>query len=119
MSKRHTVTLHHVMTVYSDIFDHMDAVMRALAKKMTQWKEDLFFAVKIARQKLSKYYAEVTPTMGMLLISAHILDSFRKLQSFRKWDKGMDIHSEDETSYTTQYQDAFLKYAENEYCAKH
>jgi len=31
----------------------------------------------------------------------------------------MDINSEDETSYTTQYQEAFLKYVENEYCAKH
>jgi len=119
MSKRHTVTLHHVITVYNDMFDHMDGVMRALAKKKTQWKEDLFFAVKLARQKLSKYYAEVTPTTGMLLISAHILDPFRKLRSFRKWDKGMDINPEDETSYTTQYQDAFLKYVENEYCAKH
>jgi len=119
MSKRHTVTLHHIITVYNDMFDHMDGVMRALAKKKTQWKEDLFFAVKLARQKLSKYYAEVTPTTGMLLISAHILDPFRKLRSFRKWDKGMDINPEDETSYTTQYQEAFLKYVENEYCAKH
>jgi hypothetical protein len=119
MSKRNTVTLHHVITVYNDMFDHMVGVMRALAKKKTLWKEDLFFAVKLARQKLSKYYAEVTPTMGMLLISAHILDPFKKLQSFRKWDKGMDINPEDETSYTTQYQEAFLKYVENEYCAKH
>ena len=54
MSKRHTVTLHHVMTVYNDMFDHMDAVMRAWAKKKTQWKDDFFFAVKLARQKLSK-----------------------------------------------------------------
>jgi hypothetical protein len=119
MSKRHTVTLHHVITVYNDMFDHMDGVMRALAKKKTPWKEDLFFAVKLARQKLSRYYAEVTPTTGMLLISAHILDPFRKLRSFRKWDKGMDINSEDETSYTTQYQEALRKYVENEYCAKH
>jgi hypothetical protein len=89
-----------------------------LAKKKTPRKEDLFFAVKLARQKLSKYYAEVTPTIGMLLISPHILDPFRKLRSFRKWDKGMDIHPEDETSYTTRYQEAFLKYVENEYCAK-
>jgi len=79
MSKRHTVTLHHVITVYNDMFNHMDGMMRALATKKTQWKEDLFFAVKLARQKLSKYYAEVTPTMGMLLISAQILDMFRKL----------------------------------------
>jgi hypothetical protein len=90
-----------------------------LAKKKTPWKEDLFFAVKLARQKLSKYYAEVTPTTGMLLISAHILDPFRKLRSFRKWDKGIDINPEDETSYTTQYQEAILKNVENEYCAKH
>jgi hypothetical protein len=56
---------------------------------------------------------------GMLLISAHILDRFRKLRSFRKWDKGMDLNPEDETSYTTQSQEAFLKYMEIEYCAKH
>jgi hypothetical protein len=87
MSKRHTVTLHHVITVYSDMFDHMDGVMRALAKKKTQWKEDLFLAVKFARQKMSKFYTEVTPTTGMLLISAHILDPFRKLRLFGKWDK--------------------------------
>jgi len=119
MSKQHTVTLYNVITVYNDMFDHMDGMMRALAKKKTQWKEDIFFAVKCARQKLSKYYTEVTPMTGMLLITAHILDPFQKLRSFRKWDKGMDINPEDETSYTTQYQEAFLKYVENEYCAKH
>jgi hypothetical protein len=54
----------------------------------------------------------------MLLISAHILDLFMKLQSFNKWDKGMDVNLEDETSYTIQYQEAFLKCVENEYCAK-
>jgi hypothetical protein len=37
------------------MFDHMDGVKRALAKKKTQWKEDLFFAVKCAQQKLYKY----------------------------------------------------------------
>jgi hypothetical protein len=101
------------------MFDHMDGVMRALAMKNTPSKEDLFFAAKLARQKLSKYYAEVTSTTGMLLISTHIHDPFRKLRSFRKCDKGMDINPEDETSYTTQYQEAFLKSVENEYCAKH
>jgi hypothetical protein len=83
------------------MFDHMDGVMRTLAKKATHRKEDLFFTVKLARQKLSKHFAEVTPMTGMLVISAHILDAFRKLRSFRKWDKGMDINPEDETSYTT------------------
>jgi len=54
MSKRHTVSLHHVITVYNDMFHHTDSVMRALAKNKTPWKEDLFFAVKLVRQKLSK-----------------------------------------------------------------
>ena len=103
----------------NDMFDHMDGVMRALAKKKTPWKEDLFFAVKFARQTLSKYYTEVTPTTGMLLISTHIRDPLRKRRSFRKWDMGMDSNPEDKTSYTTQYQEAFLKYVENEYCGKH
>jgi hypothetical protein len=76
----HTFTLNHVITVYNDMFDHMDGVMRVLAQTKTQWKEDLFLAVKLARQKLSKYCAEVTSTTGMLLSSAHILDPFRKLQ---------------------------------------
>jgi hypothetical protein len=30
------------------MFDHMDGVMQALAKKKTPWKEELFFAVKLA-----------------------------------------------------------------------
>jgi len=84
MSKRHTVTLHQVLVVYNDMFDHMDGVLWALATKRTKWKENLFFTVKLARQKLSKYYAEVTSTMGMELISSHILDPVRKLWLFRK-----------------------------------
>jgi len=119
MSKRHTVTLHHVITVYNDMFDYMDGVMQASAGKKTLWKKDLFFAVKLARQKLSKYYAVVTPTTGTHLISAHILDPFHKLRSFIMWDKRMVMTHEDEPSYTTRYQEAFLKYVQNEYCAKH
>jgi len=49
MSNRHTVSLHHVITVYNDMFDHMDDVMRCVPRKKTQWDEDLFLAVKLAR----------------------------------------------------------------------
>jgi hypothetical protein len=101
------------------MFDHMDGVMRGLAKKKTQRTEDLFFVVKLARPKLSTYYAKVTPTAAMHGISAHILDPFRKLRSFSQLGKGIDINPEDETSYTTQYQEVVLKYVENKYCAKH
>jgi len=119
MSKRHTVTLHHVLPVYNDMFDHMDGVMRALDEKGTQRKEDFFIAVKLARQSLPKYYAIVTPTTVVFRIFADILDSFRKLRSFRQWDKGLDINPEDETFHTAQDQEDFLKYVENEHCAKY
>ena len=74
--------------------------------------------MKLARQKLSKHYTGVTPKPGKLLISANILDPFRMLRWFRMCDKGMDIDPEDETSYTTPCQEAFLKYVENENCTK-
>jgi hypothetical protein len=56
---------------------------------------------------------------AMFLLSAHSLYTFQKLQSFWKWGKGMDIHPVEKTSFTTQYKEAFLKYVENEYCAKY
>jgi uncharacterized integral membrane protein len=56
--------------------------------------------MKIARQKLCKKYTEVTPMTGLCLMSAHILDPFRRLQLFTKWDMAMDINGEDKTTYT-------------------
>jgi hypothetical protein len=55
MLNTHPVTLHQVITVYNNMFYHMDGVMQALAKIKTQWKEDLFFAMKLAQKKLAKY----------------------------------------------------------------
>jgi len=109
MSTRYTVTLHHVITLFNDMFNHMDGVMQTFTKKKIQWKEDLYFTVKCVQQKLFKYYSEVTATTSLLLISVHMLDPFWKLRLFGKWDKGMDIISDDETSYTTQYHEAILK----------
>jgi len=90
MSKWHTVTLHHVVTVYNDTFNHLDGGIQAFAKKKTQWEEDLHLAMKFACQKLTRYYAGVAPTTSLLLISSQILDSFQKLRLFRQWDKGTD-----------------------------
>jgi len=74
MSKRHTISLYHVITVDNDKLFHVDGIMQGLADKKTQWKEDLYFAIRLARQKLSNYYAEVTPQTGMLLTSAYIVN---------------------------------------------
>jgi len=87
--------------------------------KKTQWKEDLYISVKFARQKLCKNYTEVTPTTSVLRISAHFVYPFQKLGSFRRMDKALDIHLDNKTTWTTQYQEASLKYVEYEYCAKH
>jgi len=75
--------------------------------------------VKLARLKLSKSYAELTPPMAMVLIAAHSLNPFRNLQYFRKWDKWTDINPKNKTSYTIQYHTAILKDVENEHFAKH
>jgi len=119
ISKRHIISLDDSITVYNDMFDHMHGVMRGLAKKKTQLKESMFFTVKLAAQMMSKYYAEGTPMKRMFLISAHILDPFQMMRSFKKWVRGMDINPENETSYTTQYQETCLEYVENQYGAKH
>jgi hypothetical protein len=96
----------------------MDGMIRALAKKRTLEGRHVL-CCEYVPQKMTKYYTEVTPTTRMLLVSGHILNRFWKLRSFRKWDKGMDINPEDKISYTTQYQEAFLKNVENEYCTKY
>jgi len=80
MSKWHIFTLHPGMTVYNAIFEHMDGMRLALAKKKTQWKQDLYFRMKVAGQKMPKYFAELAAMTGLLLMSAHILGLLRKLQ---------------------------------------
>jgi len=109
MSKTHRVMLHRVITVYNQMFNRMDGVMRAVSGMKPQWKDALYFAMKFQQEKLSTFYAQVTPTTCKVLISAQILNPFRKLQSFQKWDKGMGINTKDKTSYTTKCQKAFSK----------
>ena len=48
------VTLRHVITVYYDMIDYMDGVKQALARKRTEWKEDMFFPGKFVRHQLSQ-----------------------------------------------------------------
>jgi hypothetical protein len=81
MLKRHSITLHHIINVHNDMFDHMDGLMRSLAMKKIQSQEDVFCAMRFSRQKLSKYYIEVTAMTGLHPMWAHILDRFWK------WDR--------------------------------
>lgn len=101
MSKSNPVTLHQIIRVYNDMFNFMDGVMRGMAINKTKLKKEMFFAMMLAQQKVSIYYAILPPTMVMILTSAHSLNPFQKLQLFRKWHKGMDINPVNETPYTT------------------
>jgi hypothetical protein len=103
--------------VYNDMFDHMEGVLRALQKKKTQWKRDLYVALQHGRTKLKKYYSKVTPESGVLLIVAHILDPFRKTRTFMRWDKAMGVDWNSEDSFTQQYRNAFLDYIDSTYCS--
>jgi hypothetical protein len=97
----------------------MYGIMRALAMKKTEWMDELYFTMMFVQQKLSTHYAEVTSISSKHGSSPHILDRFRKFWSFTQSDKGMDNDPEDRTTYTTQYQEAFLKYVKNYCSAKH
>jgi len=119
MSTRYTLTPHCNITLWDDMYDHIDGIMWALPKWNTWCREHLYFTIMYMWQKLSKYYADVTSNTSMIHISANIVDPFQKLQSFWKWVKGLDIKPEDETCYTPKYQEAFLRYVENEYCVKY
>jgi hypothetical protein len=55
----------------------------------------------------------------MGVISAAAVDPFQKLRLLRKCDTGIDINHEDDTPYTTPYQETILKQVENKYCAKY
>jgi hypothetical protein len=115
MSKRKSITLHRVITIYNDMFDHVENVLKSLAKKRTQWKKDIHRAVRASRSKLRKYYSNVTPETGLILILGAILDPFRKLRTFERWDKDMGIREENSDSYESQYSHAFLDYWEKNY----
>jgi hypothetical protein len=65
------------------MFAHIDGVMPALDMKITQWNDDVFFTVKFVRQKWSKYYPDLTPMTGMLLMSAHIHDPVQQMRWFK------------------------------------
>ena len=76
---KYMASLHPIITVYNNMFNHIDGIMQAVTKEKTQWKEDLYFAVKFSRQKVSIYYSEVSSMTARHLISAHMLEPFHKL----------------------------------------
>jgi hypothetical protein len=52
----------------------LDSILQAVAMEKTPWMKDLFIAVNVLCQKQPKQDGEVKTTMGMLYITANILD---------------------------------------------
>jgi len=61
------------------MFDNINGIMQAWAKKKTQWTEALYVTVMCGKQKRSKYRAEESLLMDMLLISVHKHDPSVKM----------------------------------------
>jgi len=61
----------------------------AFAEKKTQWMGDFYFAMKVAWQNLSTYYAKVTPMTDTVIESAHTSNLFGSCNRFgsgtNKW----------------------------------
>src|SRR5688572_9807121 len=111
MSKQRNVTIHLVIRIYNDLFDHFDKILKVLKNKRTSWKIECYKAVEAARNKLREYYSKLTPKTGLLMILAVCLDPEQKLAPFKRWDKeeaGM-------TNYSQDYRTAFLSYFETHY----
>jgi len=79
ISKRHIVTLHHIIKVNNNRFKYMDGDMPVMANMKTQWKQGWFITEMLAEHKMSKYYAEATTTTAMLFVFTRIVYSFRML----------------------------------------
>jgi hypothetical protein len=60
----------------------MDGIMQGFAKMNTAWKEDLYFVMKFAQQKLSKHRTKFAPLTRQVFIFAYIVYLCHKLHLF-------------------------------------
>lgn len=110
MSRRRTVTLHLLVRLYNDMFEHLEHVDKALKRKDCAWKKDIHLSVGAAKSKLMERYDKITPETGLLILLAVMLDPFSRLQTFRKWDRDLKRSQYDPASYTQEHAVMFMEY---------
>ena len=115
MSKRQDFTLHKVLRIYGNMFDHFEDFMKRLRAKEADFKQDLLRALEAATAKLKEYYAKVTPRVGTLLLMATMLDPYQKLSPFKKWDRAEGNDDTEPSSFKQQHRKLFLEYFETHY----
>ena len=115
MSKRQDFTLHQVLRIYGNMFDHFEAFMKRLRAKTADFKQDLLRALEAATAKLKEYYLKVTPRAGTLLLMATMLDPYQRLSPFKKWDRAEGFSATEAHSFQYQHRLLFLQYFETHY----
>lgn len=129
LSQRHSPSIHQIVAIYDNVFNHFDAMLAALHVKSLPWKKEIHRAVGAAKFKLSLYYAKVVPKTQLLLLLAVMLDPFQKCSLFHQWDLDHEAdktpiwQTEDDSSgagpppggYKLSYQQTFLDYFEANY----
>ena len=75
-------TVHQVMDVYNDLFDHLDEQEAKLARKRLPWKVQMYKGLGEAREKLTEYYSQTQGQIGHQYAIASILSPIQLLQTF-------------------------------------
>jgi hypothetical protein len=75
-------TVHQVLDVYNDLFDHLDEQEAKLARKRIQWKVQMWAGIREAHKKLSEYYSQTQGQIGHQYAIASILSPVQLLHTF-------------------------------------
>jgi hypothetical protein len=94
LSKTRDVTVHHVISIYNRLFNHLDDAESKLKRKAVPWKKRMLHALGAAKEKLSKYYTTIdTESYGTTYAIATILYPSKKLRYFDTADwRGEDLY---------------------------
>jgi hypothetical protein len=89
LSTTKEVTIHLILGIYNNLFDHLEKSIRQLQRKKVSWKTTMLDALEAAKEKLSAYYKETDHEMhGNIFAVGTIIAPSNKLQFFstREWD---------------------------------
>jgi hypothetical protein len=75
-------TVHQVLDVYNDLFDHLDEQEAKLARKRLPWKVKMYTGLGEAKVKLTEYYSQTQGQIGHQYAIASILSPIQLLQTF-------------------------------------
>jgi hypothetical protein len=83
-------TVHQVLDVYNDLFDHFDEQEAKLVRKRVPWKVSMCTGLSEAKKKLSEYYSQTQGQIGHQYAIASILSPIQLLRTFEgpAWEDG-------------------------------